>query len=80
MADILLIDPRQSGISGDMLLAALTDFFDCHEFTNSILNTIATTIDSLYSVKCNYEVEKTTQSHLHGSYLNYSIDKYGDLQ
>ena len=44
----LFIDPRQSGISGDMLIASLTDFFDCHTFANSLLESICKTVESMF--------------------------------
>lgn len=71
----LLIDPRQSGISGDMLIASLTDFFDCHTYTNSVLESICKTAESMFGLQCNYKVEKTTINHFSGSKLFFSVEK-----
>lgn len=73
MSEIIIIDPRQSGISGDMLISALTDFFDCHSFTNDILNKILDSSNSLYSTDAFYSVEKVTKNHIYGTSLNFSV-------
>ena len=76
----ILIDPRQSGISGDMLISALTEFFDCHNYTNSLLDTLSKAALSLYKIQCSYKVEKSIIDHFTGSKLNFSIEKdFGHL-
>ena len=71
----LFIDPRQIGISGDMLIASLTDFFDCHTFANSLLESICKTVESMFGIICSYEVAKTTINHFSGSKLVFSVEK-----
>ena len=71
----LVIDPRQSGLSGDMLLATLTDFFDCHEYTNSLLASIVNEAKNLFDITCSYKVEKTTIQHFEGSKLFFNVEK-----
>ena len=70
----LLIDPRQSGLSGDMFISTLTDFFNCHEFTNNLLDQLCTEAEKLFSIKASYKVEKTVINHFSGSKLLFSIE------
>ena len=71
----LVIDPRQSGLSGDMLISTLTDFFDCQSFTNGLLNSICKIAESLFGIKSSYKVEKVTVNHFAGSKLIFSVEK-----
>lgn len=71
----LVIDPRQSGLSGDMLISTLTDFFDCHNFTNALLQTICAEAEKLFGLKSSYKVEKTTINSITGSKLEFSVAK-----
>ena len=71
----LVIDPRQSGLSGDMLISTLTDFFSCHEFTNNLLHTISNEAENLFGIKSSYNVEKTTINQIEGSKLIFSVEK-----
>lgn len=70
--NILLIDPQQSGISGDMLLAGLTDVFQAHDKINSFLEKIITIVDG---VEAKYAVETMTKNNISGSILKFSIGK-----
>lgn len=72
---ILVIDPRQSGLSGDMLISTLTDFFKCHQFTNSLLQNICLSAKNLFSLDCSYKVEKTVLNHFEGSKLVFNVEK-----
>ncbi len=76
----LVIDPRQSGLSGDMLISTLTDFFDCHDYTNSLLQSICSEAEKLFGLKSSYNVDKTTINSITGSKLVFLVEKdFGHL-
>ena len=61
-----------SGISGDMLLAGLTDVFQAHDQINSFFDKMMTSIDG---IEANYTLEKITKNNISGSILKFSIGK-----
>lgn len=77
---ILILDPRQSGISGDMTVAALTDLFCCQEFTNELLGKICNKAKDLFSLDAQYEVVQTTENGVFGCKLQFEVKKdFGHL-
>ena len=68
--NILLIDPQQSGISGDMLLAGLTDVFHAHDQINNFFDKI---ISFVHNVEAKYTLEKITKKNISGSILKFNI-------
>ncbi|MHA2366328.1 MAG: nickel pincer cofactor biosynthesis protein LarC2 [Candidatus Hodarchaeales archaeon] len=76
----LVIDPRQSGISGDMLLSALVDFFNNRTEINNLMNDICEIAFQNFGVQANYEVIPTTKQGIHGHQLKFSIERdFDDL-
>ena len=67
---ILVIDPRQNGISGDLLLASLTDLFQAHDFVNGL---IAEILEKFPFVKANYRVTRKKDTSFKGSQLEQKI-------
>ena len=74
LVEVVIIDPRQSGVSGDMLLSAFTDLFDCHDLTNNILDKVTNIAESLFETKSKYSVLKTTKNGIFGTTLQFSIE------
>jgi uncharacterized protein (DUF111 family) len=62
----LVIDPQQSGISGDMLVAALTDLFQAHTKVNQFFKDL---ISSVSKSHASYITEKETRKNLNGTIL-----------
>ncbi|MHA1983754.1 MAG: nickel pincer cofactor biosynthesis protein LarC [Candidatus Hodarchaeales archaeon] len=66
----LVIDPQQSGISGDMLVAALTDLFQAHTKVNQFFKDL---ISSVSKSHASYITEKETRKNLNGTILKFDI-------
>ena len=70
--NLLLIDPQQSGISGDMLLAGLTDVFQVHEQINEFFDKI---ISNIANIEAQYIIKKITKKNISGSILKFNITR-----
>ena len=73
----ITIDPRQSGISGDMLLSALTDLFNAHDYVNNIIKTI---LNEFPDVKATYLIKKEVKNNFAGTFLTQVIEQDIPLQ
>ena len=68
----ITIDPRQSGISGDMLLSSLTDLFNAHDYVNTLIRII---LNEFPNVKANYIIKKETRNNFAGTFLTQDIEQ-----
>ena len=68
----ITIDPRQSGISGDMLLSSLTDLFNAHDYVNTL---IRIKLNEFPNVKANYIIKKETRNNFAGTFLTQDIEQ-----
>lgn len=75
MNKILIIDPRQSGISGDMLLAVLTGFYQITNEINQILDKLCNFAKDYFGLEANYKVISTSKQNFQGYQLKYTIEK-----
>ena len=66
----IAIDPRQSGISGDMLIGSLSDLFSCHDLVNAV---IAKIVAFFPGIRANYRCIQTKKFGLSGTFLSQEI-------